>query len=1399
MKPKSYLNLFSSVVSASLFGSVITMGTANAALLTWDGNGATAPNPNGGTGAWEAGTTSTWWNGSENVTWPAAGGTDDDAVFGNTAGTVSIAAGGVTANDLTFDTSGYIIQGGALTLNGANPVIATASGVSATLNSAVAGSGIIKTGVGTLVLGGANPSLTGITVSQGVLSIPNGAALSAAATLTLGDAGTGSENPSLLFGVGSTTSFGQLVVANAGTGQPTITVTNTNNNNYTFGGITLDRPLKIEKTAANGVWGQFQIASGGKITGNGGGAGNDTLLIYAKNANAQFYLTSLAGAVANDFSGNVHLFTGNLRVQHGGTQNLIIPDTSSVTIDSGALFTLNTSAMQETIDGLNGAGGVAVNGSATLTLGGGNGNGSFSGSHNANVAIIKQGTGAQEFAGSGITYTAATTLNEGILKLTKTSGWGSNIAVGAAGSPVLQLNSALDGDTWTFSKQVNGGSSAAKIEKTGPGTVVLNPAAGSSFVGGSADALTVTEGSLYVNAPLATLPAVSVASGARVGGKSTVGTVTASDGAAIEGGQAGTGTLTVGDLVFNGTGTLACMPSADAAPIVVSGTLTTSGGTGSVVMAPLVIPAVDGTYHLLQFGNLAGAPADFRFAHPTRTATLQVNGNFLDLVVSSNPSLGFPVWTGAGSGEWSHASALGNWTLSGTGTATDFYQFDDVFFDDSVGAGSTQLDVSVHDISPGVVTFNNSSVDYTLGGTKDITSGRLVKMGSGKLTITGAYSFVGGATLSGGTVSVAGETALGTGGIAFEGGALEYTGSTATWSRSISMNEPGVMIGISNAATNLTFASGIAGNGSLAKGGDGTLLVNQANSYSGGTAVSQGGVRFSNPGGAGSGSIVLGDFNTGSSAVSCLFSGGGSPANNLVVSGQGEGTATIGTYGGTFSVLSGTVTLDRATTITDATSDRTTISGKISGNPGTITISGYRVTFGNIANDFTGNLSITSGSIYQNDQPTALPPGTSVTVNGTGIFRFAGGGSHAIDALNGSGSTNIIVGGATTLSLGNAGSTGSYSGAMTNGAGTLSINKSGAGTQTLAGAGIGYTGSTSVTGGILVLENTTAFVSPTVTVGEGAVLAPTGTTTLAGVASLAVQAGGVIDPDLMAVNTGTYTSAVTQTLTGGGSVDGNLLVRGTVQPGDGIGSLAATGSITMAANSKVGFQIGGAWDSATSDSLVCDTYQINATGANPIVVSISGSGLTDFTESQKTFTLIHSINGGNGFTAGSVVIDAAAFNTATGAAGTWSAAQSGNDIVIVYTPPVDYAGWAASKSLVGPDAAPDADPDHDGIVNLLEFVTNGNPTVSSSSSLPTAATGGSSLVFTFIRRDDAAYLNPAVEFSTTLAGDSWTTAQDGVNCTIGTVGNGNGTATVTVTIPKGSETKLFARLKVTIP
>lgn len=334
----------------------------------------------------------------------------------------------------------------------------------------------------------------------------------------------------------------------------------------------------------------------------------------------------------------------------------------------------------------------------------------------------------------------------------------------------------------------------------------------------------------------------------------------------------------------------------------------------------------------------------------------------------------------------------------------------------------------------------------------------LTKVGTGTLTLTGVNTYTGSTIISAGTLTLGDGVVLGN---------IIPAANLITNNSSLIYNTP----------SNITHSGIISGTGTLTKSGTGSLTLSGVNTWTGGTTISQGNLISSGGDNAmGTGTITLGDANTGTNDISWRWPGNTRPSNNCIVSNQGTGTVTLGANSaGLNTTLNGTFTFNRAVTINDGSNDRTTITGKISGNVGTITVSGTRVTFGNAGNDFVGNISVSDGSTYQNDSPTALPNTTDVTLNGTGAFRLNGGGTHAIDSLTGGNagsSVTIIAGGNATLSLGNNNGGATFNGVISDGVAVLSIVKNGTGTQTFGGANT-FTGSITINAGTLYITNAT--------------------------------------------------------------------------------------------------------------------------------------------------------------------------------------------------------------------------------------------------------------------------------------------------------------------------------------
>ena len=166
---RSKTALFLAATFASAFGGK----SARAANYYWDADGnPIGDNPVtgtslGGTGAWDT-TSLFWYNPATrtDIAWPNL--LTDTATFTGTAGTVTIAGGGINAGAVQFFTTAYTLAGGTLALGQAGTNVYVNSGT-ATISSVITGTnGLGLAGGGTLVLNGAaSNTYTGATSISG--------------------------------------------------------------------------------------------------------------------------------------------------------------------------------------------------------------------------------------------------------------------------------------------------------------------------------------------------------------------------------------------------------------------------------------------------------------------------------------------------------------------------------------------------------------------------------------------------------------------------------------------------------------------------------------------------------------------------------------------------------------------------------------------------------------------------------------------------------------------------------------------------------------------------------------------------------------------------------------------------------------------------------------------------------------------------------------------------------------------------------------------------------------------------------------------------------------------------------------------------------------------------------
>jgi autotransporter-associated beta strand protein len=473
----------------------------------------------------------------------------------------------------------------------------------------------------------------------------------------------------------------------------------------------------------------------------------------------------------------------------------------------------------------------------------------------------------------------------------------------------------------------------------------------------------------------------------------------------------------------------------------------------------------------------------------------------------------------------------------------------------------------------------------------------------------------------------------------------------------------------------VTLDAAVTGSQGFTKTGDGNLTLGKAGSLTGTVTLSRGVMNTTQTTALGTSSIVLGDLATGASDIAWFFRNGGTTTNSLSVTSYGSGAVTIGTLtGGTLASLSGAMTLNRPVSLHDGTGDRTTFSGKISGAVGTLTLTGTRVVFSNNGNNFTGDMIVSSGSIYQNSASGAIPDGSSVLLDGaTTQFRL-NGSSETIGGLDGNGIVQNSAGTSNTLTLGGGNRSGTFSGSLINNVGVLNLAKTGTGVQTLTGAS-SHTGSTTVSGGILLVNGS---------------LGATATT---------VAAAG--------------------TLGGTGTLGGAVSNNGTLAAGsNGIGTFTINQTLTLAGGSKIAMEIAG-WTGVAGtgyDVITANALDLTATSVSRITIRPAELNLVNFTESNASFTLVQTISGITGFSADKFQIDASGLSQPKG---TWAVQQSGNNLVLAYTalaiPDANGNGisdvWETIRfGNADPGENPaNGDPDGDGISNLMEYALDTDP------------------------------------------------------------------------------------------
>ncbi len=1077
----------------------------------------------------------------------------------------------VNAGTLALSGAGSIAASSGVTFNGGTfDISATTSGASVKGLSSTGGAGTVALGAQTLTITGTGASFSGVIGGTGGLTIGDG---TTGATQRLSNANTYSGTTTLntgstLFLSGGGTLTGGSTVSFGGTGAT-----------LDISGVTSQASVGV-LSSAGGV-GTVKLGSKTLDITNGGST-------FSGAIRGSGGLT--VGAFASQTLSGINTYTGATTIDNGGTLGL--SGSGSIAASRGvnlagtsATFDISGASGAVTIKDLSGIAGTTVAlGANTLTAGTAHST-SFAGSIGGTGGFTKQGGGTLTLTGVN-GYGGATTVNVGTLAIDSATALSGATDVTVAAGATLTIT---DNASQATANSLAGGGTVKIGPTTGAGSLILQGNTATTFSGSFAG-----KGSLFLaNGNLLTLTGTGGSSG-KIGGDLELDS-TGSGGLTLSGtaltvlGQVEGVTVEGGTLTVSNGGKLTVGPSAEG-NLAVEGTMLISGAGSTVTDygATNIGSFGAGSLNISGGGrlnSLSGAGIDAGFGTSVATVSgtgstwaitgnLEVGGGFSGAAgVLSITSGGRVTVSGSAQvGDFFDGSSLT--TVSGTGSSlavtgglrvgsTDDSSHGTLTVDDGgsvtaasvlVGVGST-LNLGTGGLAGSIVTptlLDDGAIVANFTNTLTVSanisgSGTLTKQGTGTLTLSGSNTYSGGTTINAGTLSVSADSNLGAAGgrLTFGGGTLETTASF-TGSRGVTLNTGGGTLS-PDTGTTLTLTGVIGGSGRLTMGGQGTVILAHAETYTGGTSVGGGILQLGIAGGA-AGSIK--------GAVSTDVIGGALEIVNSNTSGITSITNTLGitrfrnaTTAGGMTILN----LDGGTEFHDTSSAGT--ANITNSGTGFLTFfdsstAGHAAITNSFSLVFLGNS--TAGHATINTLSGGRTTFIGSASGGHAAFTTAAGGTFDISGLSGgtpgmtagsiAGAGSWVLGGK-KLTVGSLNTDTTVSGVISGSGGSLV--KVGTGTLTLSGANT-YTGATEVAAGGLFL---TGSLTSNLTVDTGASFGGPGTL----VGNLTVN--GNIRPDIGTTNVvGIYTQAAgssyTVEVTPGGlsdkiNVTGNAVINNT--------------------------------------------------------------------------------------------------------------------------------------------------------------------------------------------------------------------------------------------------------------
>lgn len=1136
---------FAIALASAIFVFAAANPYSEAANLTWDADTSTT-GPQAGSGTWDT-TNNNWWTGAANTPWvngATNSNTGFDATFTGTDGTYTLTGGvPILATKIIMNTGGYTVVN-----NGTNFLTLTYN--DSTGSSTTDANSVLLVAAGKTLDIGSGADSTLVKLNGQNLGFTSQVLVGTGSTLNVNAGATvlRDNNPAnggiRFVGNGTVNLFGTVSLLQGNDG---IRISERDSDTINFN-VKSGGQINVNTTAGNENGMSLWVAGGQA----GAGAGTNTLNIESGGSVTVLNTSTGLGLVRGAGPTGILNLSGTLTtprvISLAGTVNEFnFTGGTLVANASNASFIAPTG----TVAGIAGTTNTFVGATLNTVSGGTINNGGF----NIGISVPIGGAGGLTFQGSGVTtlsgastYAGTTNVNAGTL----------NVTGSLTSNVVVATNATLTGT----------GSTTASLTMNGGSTLLVNPTGDFAAVGVNFAGPT----QLAFSGPLT---------------PSIVYDVVTYTGGALS---------NLGNLIQTSRGTIADVPGTKVtftAGAVLTDTWNVTSGTWDIGTSANWTNGSDNLFwngDTVVFDDTPGADATATISGNVNPAAVNVSGTTNHTFGGTGSIVGSAALTKTGTGALTINNAnsyTGGTNFNGGGLNVNNAA--------ALGAGAMTIGTgdskTLDNTSGGAITLTVNAAqawndDFTFTGSNnlDMGSGAVTLGGSGDRTVTVSAN-----TLTVGEVKSAatqGLTKQGAGTLVLTsvgaGGAASVIGGTLNVSAgTLQINRTGA----SDPASGDLTATGLTGSGTITNGAavERWLFINNTADSTFNGALQNGGAGGLGLNKQGIGKLTLAGTNTYS------------------------GLTTLSTNGGTLEVT-GSASNTSAVTFGSASTNSVLKINTAATNPvgtGTISLS----TFGNTTTDrveISGNTSLSNNiSLPQRNNASVAIQNISGNNTLSGAITLSAGGNQAriqsdADLLELSG-TLSAASGTRTLTLQGAGN-GVVSGNITAAAGVITIAKEGAGTWTLTGTGNTYTGTTTVTEGILRINGTNS--------GGGAT---------------SVTGGGKL------AGTGSLAGAVT---IGGASA-------GTLAPGNSVGTFALPGSVTI--NSNGFFEVEYNTSGAGSIDLAAIGGALNISGGTINFVNETGTGVL----TASTYTLATFTGGTRVFTANNVPVNYLLVDTGT--------------------------------------------------------------------------------------------------------------------------------------------------------